>query len=946
MLYRFRNAQSLKAFVLLLLIVAIPSRAESVNVTTQYHQLISLENGVHPLFTPVQHYRGKTFLVMPDRELHPLVTEIDESTGKTTTVLLDQNPDYKAFPDGHQRFTLGIDPDGYLHIAGDMHGYTNGWTRYVERYVGQNMMYWRSNRPLDVTGGFTFTGGEFSTSRMPGIEWGGDSRFFNDRNGVLFYSSRVRAFYAGKLTGTEPFIAYGIYRYDHTTGIWTALGGTAEKGSPDSKEFQKVLYWEWTHSFEAYQSKPRFDNQNRLHFAIGGNTANTEGNGLIYAVSGDLGDTWKKANGTAITSLPLRGKDGELGQGDLIERSKKIGQQAEAFIDKDGKVTVNNRTWDGSAWVPYNGSQGLLGPDGMLTQDGTFNRSAGLGQPLVRNESGFGQTFSFSEMGLQFTGAIYGVGLPRNTNFTSAKKMWVFKATFDPTEVVSVGGTVATSTSEREAALVCDGDRETAWSTAASAPQWIAYTLSGNTSKAVCRYELTSAEDLPQCDPRDWDLEGSNDGKTWIVLDTRKNQFFGNRNQTRIYAAKNDTPFSKYRLSIKACRENVAAGIKLAELKLLSLDSSEIPAAPVIFVAHGDDKKVWLSWTQPNRAATFNVKRAVKGEAFTVIAKELTDPGDFRDSNVTNGTEYQYVISAQNAKGEGPDSAPVTVTPNAPAPRAPLVLTADGRNQAIVLSWLPLGPTAASYTVKRSASPGGPYETIAKNVPGITYTDIGLKNDSHYYYVISASNAAGIESPNSKELGGVPYRWVKILHYKTADTGDTGVASASAENPPRETAAQAFNGATNDKWLFFKPSAWLQYSFAEGTTWAVTRYQILNAPDAPDRDPMDWEFQASKDGTNWVTLDTQKNQSFSEQLRRGSRSPRLRNPPMLTSSDLNAYAFENSTAYRHYRLNISKTHSQGIGALCELILFADGEILKAPTTASAFPSAAPIQTFP
>lgn len=944
--FRFRNVLSLTTSVLILLLVAKQSRGESVDVTTQYHQLISLENGVHPLFTPVQHYRGKTFLVMPDRELHPLVTEIDERSGKTTTVLLDQNPDYKAFPDGHQRFTLGIDPDGYLHIAGDMHGYTNGWPRYVERYVGQNMMYWRSNKPLDVTGGFTFTGGEFSTSHMPGIEWGGDSRFFNDRNGVLFYSSRVRAFYSGKLTGSEPFIAYGIYRYDHTTGKWTALGGTAEKGSPDSKEFNTVLYWEWTHSFEAYQSKPRFDNQNRLHFAIGGNTANTEGNGLIYAVSDDLGNTWKKANGATITSLPLRGKDGEPGQGDLIERSKKVAQQAEVFIDKDGKITVNNHTWDGNAWVPYNGSQGLLGPDGMMTQDGTFNRSAGLGQPLIRNESGFGQTFSFSELGLQFTGAIYGVGLPRNTNFPSAKQMWVFKATFSPTEVVSVGGTVATSSSEREAGLVCDGDRETAWSTAASAPQWIAYVLGGNASKAVCRYELTSAEDLPQCDPRDWDLEGSTDGTSWVVLDSRKNQFFENRNQTKIYAANNGTAYSRYRLNIKAGRENVAAGIKLAELKLLSVDASEVPAAPTVFVAQGDDKKVWLSWTQPNHAATFNVKRAAKGEAFAVIAKDLIDPGDFLDGSVINGTEYQYVVSAQNAKGESPNSAPVKVTPKAPDPKAPLILTAEGRNQGMALSWLPLGSPATSYTVKRSASPGGPYEVIAKNIPGITFTDIGLKNDTPYYYVVSATNAAGIESPNSKELGGVPYRWVKILHYKTAEKDDAGRISASAENPPRETAAQAFNGSTNDKWLFFKPSAWLQYSFPEGAAWAVTRYQIYNAPDAPDRDPMDWEFQASKDGTNWVTLDTQKNQNFTEQLRRGARSPRLRNPPMLTSIEPNAYAFENTTPYRHYRLNITKTHSQGIGALCELVLFADGEILKTPPAVSPFPVAVPIKTFP
>lgn len=658
-------------------------------------------------------------------------------------------------------------------------------------------------------------------------------------------------------------------------------------------------------------------------------------------MSEDLGNTWKKADGTPITSLPLRGKDGEPGQGHLIERSKKMPHQAEAFIDKDGKVAVNNFLWNGQAWIPFEGSRGLLGPDGMLTQDGTFHRSAGLGQPQTRNESGFGQTFSFSELGLQFTGAIYGVGLPRGTNFPTAREMWVFKAVFGPTETISTGGSVAAGSSEREAPLAFDGNRETAWSTAANAPDWIAYTLRGGVAKAVYRYELTSSVDIPQCDPKDWDLEGSVDGKTWTVLDSRINQRFENRNQTKTYPVSNAVAYTRYRLSIKAVREGSSAGIKFADLKLLTVDASELPGAPSIYFTQGTDGKVWLSWTQPSRASTYNVKRAAKGEPFAVIAKDLTDPADFVDTTCVNGTEYQYVVSAQNSKGEGENSAVVRVTPKPMAPRAPLIQAAMGSNQGVILNWMPLWPEATSYTVKRSLSPKGPYEVIIKNIPGLTFTDLGLKNDTPYYYVVSASNAAGSESPNSKEMGAVPYRWVKILHYHTAEKNDTGAATASAENPPREIASNAFNGAMNDKWLFFKPGAWLQYSFAEGTAWAVTRYQILSAPDAPERDPLDWEFQASKDGTNWVTLDTQKNLSFSEQLQRRPRHPRLGNPPMLTSAEPNAYSFENPTAYRHYRLNITKTRSSGIGALCELILWADGEILKKPAPLSSFPASPP-----
>ena len=168
------------------------AKAEFVNATTLYTQGINTHNSVHGLFTPVQHYRGKTFVVVPDGDLRPLVTEINDATGETITVPLDPNPNYRAFADGHNRFTMGIDPDGFLHIAGDMHGYAEfSSSTFVERYQHQNMMYWRSNKALDVTGGFTFTGGAKSTSHLPGVEWGGDSRFFNDKNGILYFSSRV-----------------------------------------------------------------------------------------------------------------------------------------------------------------------------------------------------------------------------------------------------------------------------------------------------------------------------------------------------------------------------------------------------------------------------------------------------------------------------------------------------------------------------------------------------------------------------------------------------------------------------------------------------------------------------------------------------------------------------------------------------------------------------------
>lgn len=67
----------------------------------------------------------------------------------------------------------------------------------------------------------------------------------------------------------------------------------------------------------------------------------------------------------------------------------------------------------------------------------------------------------------------------------------------------------------------------------------------------------------------------------------------------------------------------------------------------------------------------------------------------------------------------------------------------------IDLSWA-IAPGADSYVVKRSATSGGPYTTIATGVTNTSYSDTGRSELTTYYYVISASNGNGA-SVNSAE---------------------------------------------------------------------------------------------------------------------------------------------------------------------------------------------------
>lgn len=88
-------------------------------------------------------------------------------------------------------------------------------------------------------------------------------------------------------------------------------------------------------------------------------------------------------------------------------------------------------------------------------------------------------------------------------------------------------------------------------------------------------------------------------------------------------------------------------------------------------------------------------------------------------------------------------------------PSAPAGLSATVGSGTVTLTWNAAGG-ATAYAVKRSATNGGPYTTIATLGSSPTsYTDTGLTNGTTYYYIVSGSNSAGA-SPNSAQIAAVP----------------------------------------------------------------------------------------------------------------------------------------------------------------------------------------------
>jgi len=87
------------------------------------------------------------------------------------------------------------------------------------------------------------------------------------------------------------------------------------------------------------------------------------------------------------------------------------------------------------------------------------------------------------------------------------------------------------------------------------------------------------------------------------------------------------------------------------------------------------------------------------------------------------------------------------------APLAPASLTAQGTNLLINLQWTSSGG-ALGYELERSLTNGGPYALLT-GVAATNYADAAVRPGTTYYYVVAATNAAGV-SPVSVQANATP----------------------------------------------------------------------------------------------------------------------------------------------------------------------------------------------
>jgi hypothetical protein len=121
------------------------------------------------------------------------------------------------------------------------------------------------------------------------------------------------------------------------------------------------------------------------------------------------------------------------------------------------------------------------------------------------------------------------------------------------TDITNTGGTISAqytdSPSGEDIAKLIDNTSSTKYLTFHSAG-WVQF--HATTGAVVVKYTITSANDVPARDPKNWTLQGSNNGTSWTTLNTQTNQTFASRFLTKTYTFSNATSYTYYRLNVTA----------------------------------------------------------------------------------------------------------------------------------------------------------------------------------------------------------------------------------------------------------------------------------------------------------------------------------------------------------------------------------------------------------
>ncbi len=149
--------------------------------------------------------------------------------------------------------------------------------------------------------------------------------------------------------------------------------------------------------------------------------------------------------------------------------------------------------------------------------------------------------------------------------------MWEDKINHDLTDTNTNQIISSGSTWGHDPRFAFDNSRSTKWLHAVAQGAFIGYRLPAG--EIVNYYAITSADDVPERDPRHWEFQGSLNGIDWVSLDQQMDHVFDKRYERRGFLFANTTPYVYYRLYVHQNYGDIATQIQ--ELEIVGVRSGD-----------------------------------------------------------------------------------------------------------------------------------------------------------------------------------------------------------------------------------------------------------------------------------------------------------------------------------------------------------------------------------
>ena len=188
---------------------------------------------------------------------------------------------------------------------------------------------------------------------------------------------------------------------------------------------------------------------------------------------------------------------------------------------------------------------------------------------------------------------------------------------------------------------VADGNAGTKW-LAFQNTGWVQYQL--RSPQPMVRYTLTSGDDAPERDPKDFRVLGSNNGTDWTTVDERTGEMFTGRGETRSFTLATPSPaYTYYRLDVQAVRDPSKNIVQLAGWEPVAVDGATPPPADLRLQigagpASSQTAKTGVGFTG-TRALSYSGRNLAEGPASstTVLYEDV-------DVAVGDDTELSYLV--------------------------------------------------------------------------------------------------------------------------------------------------------------------------------------------------------------------------------------------------------------------------------------------------------------